>query len=262
MKAKPKTVRAVRVNTGIEAAYRKRLDSLISQMVKSVDYWVRAAYKNNTPEIDLAMDALPSQVMNKRLQELTDRWVKRFEDESEKIAKEFVGKTQKYVDTSFQNALKDAGWSVAFKPTRAIKDAMNAAIYENVSLIKSIPSQYMTDVEGIVMRGVTRGRDLSYITDELEKRYGITRRRAVLISRDQSNKMTSVITNARRAELGLYEAVWIHSGAGREPRPSHVKAGRDKLTFDIRVGAEIDGERIFPGEAINCRCSSKTVLPF
>lgn len=259
---KKKTVRAVRVNAGIEAAYRKRLDSLIRQMVKSVDYWVRAAYKNNPSAIAVAMDALPSQVLNSRLQELTDRWVKRFEEESEKIAKEFVGKTQKYVDTSFQNALKDAGWSVAFKPTRAIKDAMNAAIYENVSLIQSIPKQHLLEVEGIVMRGVTRGRDLSYITDELEKRYGITRRRAKNIAQDQADKLTSVVTNARRSELGLYEAEWIHSGAGKHPRPLHVEAGKERRKYDIRKGCLIGGKYIQAGEEIGCRCSSRTVLPF
>lgn len=112
------------------------------------------------------------------------------------------------------------------------------------------------------MRGFATGRDLSYITDELVKQTGICRRRAATISRDQSNKLSAVVTQARRVELGLFEAEWVHSHGGKTPRASHVKAGKDRLRFDVREGALIDGEHILPGILVNCRCVSKTILPF
>jgi uncharacterized protein with gpF-like domain len=146
--------------------------------------------------------------------------------------------------------------------TRGMQDAMNATIKENVALIKSIPQQYFLEVEGIVMRGFTKGRDLQLITEELQKRYGITSRRAANIARDQSNKLTATTEQARRVELGLFEAEWIHSGGGKEPRQSHVKAGKEKRRFDVCEGCLIDGEYILPGEKINCRCGSRVILPF
>ncbi|MCH5894342.1 phage head morphogenesis protein, partial [Salmonella enterica] len=81
--------------------------------------------------------------------------------------------------------------------------ALQASITENVNLIRSIPQQHLTQVETLVMQSVSRGRDLKTLTDELEKRYGITRRRAALIARDQNNKATSVMQSARQRSVGI-----------------------------------------------------------
>lgn len=260
--AKRKTARAVLPNAGVESAYRRQLEFLVAEMAKSTLYWVSAAYRANPSELSVAMDALPSIDLARRLRDIGKRWIKKFDDMAEDIAKKFADSGRKATDNSFQNALKDAGFAVSFKVTPVVKDAMNAVVAENVALIKSIPHQYLTDVEGIVMRGFTAGRDLKSISDELQARHGVTSKRAALIARDQSNKLTATVTQARRVELGLFEAEWVHSGAGREPRPSHVKAGKDRQKFDVRKGCLIDGKYILPGQEINCRCSSKTVLPF
>ena len=47
MAKRPKTVRAVRPNAGVEAAYRRAMEALIKEMSKSTEYWVEAAYKKN-----------------------------------------------------------------------------------------------------------------------------------------------------------------------------------------------------------------------
>lgn len=261
-KPKEKTARAVHANKGVELAYKRALDTLITEMSNSFEYWLSAAYKANPPRMEVAMDALPSAELSKKIRELSRRWIKKFDDMSTAIATKFTQAGRKATDSSFQQSLKDAGWAVDFQITPVMRDAMNATIAENVSLIKSIPRQYATEVEGIVMRGFTRGRDLASISEELQRRYGVTKNRAALISRDQSNKLTATVTQARRVELGLFKAIWVHSGGGREPRHSHVKAGQDKREFDVREGCLIDGQKILPGELINCRCSSRTVLPF
>ena len=140
-----------------------------------------------------------------------------------------------------------------------MNNALQATIAENVGLIRSIPEKYFTEVEGLVMRSVARGRDLSYLTDELQKRYGITRRRAALIARDQNNKATSVMQAARQQSLGITQGVWRHSHAGKEPRPSHVKA--DGKVFELSKGMYLDGKWVMPGEEINCRCTWSPVIP-
>lgn len=259
---KRKTARAVTPNLGVERAYKRAMEKLIDDMSNSFEYWLAAAYKANPPRMEVAMDALPSAELSKKVRDLGKRWIKKFDDMAAAIAQKFTESGRRATDSSFQQALKDAGFAVEFKVTPVMRDAMNATIAENVSLIKSIPRQYSMEVEGIVMRGFSQGRDLKAITDDLQSRYGITHRRAANIARDQSNKLTATVTQARRVELGLFEAEWIHSGGGREPRQSHVKAGKDRKKFDVRVGCLIDGEHILPGTLINCRCSSRTILPF
>ena len=88
---------------------------------------------------------------------------------------------------------------------------------ENVSLIKSIASQFHTQVEGMVMRSVTEGRDLSALTKDLQKRFGVTKDRAAFIALDQNNKATSAIQRERQTALGIEEGIWMHSHAGKVP---------------------------------------------
>lgn len=259
---KRKTARAVTPNLGVERAYKRAMEKLIDEMSNSFEYWLAAAYKANPPRMEVAMDALPSAELSKKVRDLGKRWIKKFDDMAAAIAQKFAESGRKATDSSFQQALKDAGFAVDFKVTPVMRDAMNATIAENVSLIKSIPREYSLEVEGIIMRGYTAGRDLKTITDELQNRYGVTRRRAITISRDQSNKLNATVTQARRVELGLFEAEWVHSHAGKVPRPSHVRAGKDKAKFDVRKGLLLDGQWLLPGQAINCRCSSRTILPF
>lgn len=261
-KPKRKTARGILPNEGVRAAYKRAMDDLVAEMANSFEYWVGAAYKANPSRLELATDALPSAELAKKVSAVGKRWIKKFDDMSADIAARFVEAGRKTTDNAFQSALKDAGWAVKFQVTPVVRDAMNATIVENVALIKSIPRKYLTDVEGIVMRGFNQGRDLASITEALQKRHGVTARRAALIARDQSNRLTATITQARRVELGLFKAVWVHSGGGKEPRHSHVKAGKDKREFDVREGCLIDGAHILPGQLINCRCTSRTVLPF
>lgn len=255
-----KETRAVHANRGVEAAYRRRLQSVILEMEESVLYWIRAGYKADEPRLDLAMDASPSELMNRRIQKLGKRWIGRFDDMAAKIADWFTTDMFGATDSALKAAFRDAGWTVRFKSTPAMTDVVNASLQENVELIKSIPEKYFTEIQGAVMRGYMRGRDLKSITDEIEHIGGVSRRRAEFIARDQSNKLHGATTDARRASIGITEAIWQHSHAGKTPRPAHVAAHGTR--YEIAKGCYIDKEWIQPGEKINCRCTSRSVLPF
>ena len=226
-------------------------------MQKSVVYWLSANYKASGAAV--AMDASPAVLLREAMRKLTRRWTKAFDEIAQKLAARFAGDAMQNTDVSLSNALKAAGLTIEFKMSAPMNNALQATITENVGLIRSIPEKYFTEVEGLVMRSVARGRDLSYLTDELQKRYGITRRRAALIARDQNNKATSVMQAARQKSLGITQGIWRHSHAGKEPRPSHVKA--DGKVFDLDKGMFLDGKWVMPGEEINCRCTWSAVLP-
>lgn len=260
----PKTARAVHANRGIEVKYRKVLDGMISDMIGSVEYWLKAGYKKAPPRmlalVDMAEDASPSRTIKRLLDELAKRWIKRFDDAAPKIADAYLKGMFKTSDSAMRQALKDAGWTVDFKMTPAVRDAFNASLAENVGLIRSIPEKYLQQVEGVVMRSYAAGRDLETMTKDLRRLYPVTQRRAELIARDQSNKANAVVNRARQMELGITEAIWMHSHAGKTPRPDHLAAnGR---IYKIAEGCKISGEYIQPGEEINCRCTSRPVLPF
>ena len=137
-----KTLRPVRPNAGIEAAYRQRLESLIDEMHKSITWWLTAAYRANTPE--MAQDAeddprnklpdgspeaaqktasqeiakairktgSPAKVLQGVMKKLGDTWQKRFDEAAPQLADYFATKAKDRVDGSLKKILKDAGFAV------------------------------------------------------------------------------------------------------------------------------------------------------
>lgn len=250
-------LRPVHANLGIEAAYRKRLDRLIDEMQRSVVYWLTAANRRNVPEI--AQDESPAMALTKMMRRLTKQWQRRFDEAARPVATEFAETSMSAADLSLRSALRQKGFSVEFQMTRAANDVFQATVQENVGLITSIASEYLTEVQGMVMRSVTQGRELQGLVEDLQKRYGITKRRAAFIARDQNNKATATITRVRQQGLGIKQAKWRHSRGGKHPRKSHQEA--DGKAYDVDKGMLIDGEYIRPGELPNCRCVAISIIP-
>ena len=249
---------AVRPNAGLRAKYRKRLLALVEEMATSYRHWLEARWRANPPE--MAADASPAKELERELRRLAKRWGKRFDEAAEEMAAYFAKASAARSDAAMRSILKRGGWSVKFKMTAPMRDVMNATIAENVGLIRSIPEQYHTEVVGLVMRSATAGRDLATLSDELSARYEITRRRAEFIARDQQNKMTANFTRVRQVEMGITEAVWLHSAGGRNPRPTHVRKSGKR--YDVQKGwwDPAVQEYIWPGILPNCRCVSKPVV--
>lgn len=189
------------------------------------------------------------------------RWERRFEEAAPRLAKWFSAAVSTRSTKDLQRILKDGGFTVKFKMTPVMRDVLDATIGENVGLIRTIPQKYLGEVEGLVMRSVVRGRDLGLLAAELRKRYDLTEKRAALIAGDQNNKATSAITHARQADLGIREAVWMHSHGGRVPRPCHVEF--DGQTYKVTKGLYDKEEKrwVFPGELIHCRCTGRPIIP-
>lgn len=256
---KPKILRPVHPNVGIGAAYRRRIDALVAEMANSYRHWLVARYRANPP---IATDALPARDLEKQLSELGRQWAKRFDEAAPKLARWFAQSAERRSRAALDKILRDAGISVRFQMNAEMRDAYQATLSENVGLIRSIPQQYHTQVEGMVMRSVSAGRDLSELTDDLQARFGVTRRRAALIARDQNNKATAVFVRVRQKQAGITKAVWLHSHGGKEPRKTHL--ANDGRLYDPAKGwFDPDPKvrrRIWPGTEINCRCVSKSIV--
>jgi SPP1 gp7 family putative phage head morphogenesis protein len=255
----PTTLDPVQPNIGVERWYYAQLSRELETMFADVLGDVSVAWLE-TPPI-LAGDASLSLTLRRRLGAWGVRWVKRFDRMSEDIARQFVTKSFQAAQVSMQASLKKAGFTVAFKPTTKSVEAFRAALSENVNLIRSIPQQFLKDVETHVWRGVTQGSKLGEVSRKLRESYNVSVKRAALIARDQNAKAKASIESARRLELGVTKAIWQHSHGGKEPRPSHV--AMNGKVFDIAKGMwdADEGEYVWPGTLINCRCTSRAVIP-
>ncbi len=244
----------MRPNAGVRAAYRTELNGLLRSARNEVVQAVANHWQTPQP---VAMDAARD-ILGRVIDSLIAKWMTNLNDLPQKMARRFVGQTAGALDRNLGATLKKSGFAVNLQLTDVTKEAMRASLGVNVGLIKSIPGEYLGDVQKYVWESVEGGFDLKTLTDNLEHAYHIGRNRAKLIARDQSGKVHAVMEQARRKELGITKAIWRHSAAAREPRKSHVEANGKE--FEAAKGLYLDGEWVLPGQAINCGCTSRSVL--
>lgn len=246
-------------NVGVQAWYQQHLDTLITQAEGALLGRLAIAW-NVTPPL-FAQDASSS---TKALQALLAKWseqsIASFDLMSQKLAMGFAARNMQATQKGMMSQLKAAGFTVQFKPTKKSLEAYRAVVAENVALIKSIPRKWHTQIEQKVWAAVRGGSDLAKLSKELRESYGSTVKRAALIARDQNAKAKAVIERVRQQELGITQGIWMHSHAGKEPRPTHVAMNNKLYELDQGMWDSDENEYIHPGELINCRCSMRPVI--
>jgi uncharacterized protein with gpF-like domain len=264
-------------NSQSEQSYRAAIQKAVANMRASYEWWIASKYRKaleanvDTGRLpELAQDAAKGDGVKARtdalffeLTRLRTYWTDYFDTFAKKLAEQQAQTWYRDNATAWGGRLKRAGFDVPMQLTPSQKLILRAKVPENVALIKSIQQDYHKDIEGIVLRSFVAGRDLATMAEEIKKKGDVSTRRAAFIAEDQSNKATAQMNAARQRELGITRAIWIHSSAGKEPRPKHVQAGRERWEFDPSVGIDFgDGFGfVKPGEAIKCRCISRSVIP-
>lgn len=248
---------AVHPSAAIEREYESDLKNNIKQMMYESDVLISKYYQS---AVNRANDASSSKSINDDLVKIERKYHKSFAELSQKAARQFTNSILYQSDMALQKLLNRANLRVKFQMTDQMKNITQSIISENVSLIKSIPNDFFTDIQSIVNVGVQNGRDQQYIYEHIKQKYGVTNRRASLIARDQTNKATSALTRARQKSIGIQKGIWQHSHAGKKPRQSHVAASGKE--FDLDRGLYLDGEWLLPAQAINCRCTWRPRIDF
>lgn len=237
---------------------------MVKRCALSMQLHVGATLRAAPPVGGLASDAAnPSVALKRTLDKWGRKWQSNFNTLSTELARKFAARSFAVTDKQFMGALKSAGFAVEFKPTPASLEAYHAVVGENVNLIRNLGRETLDGIQGAVWASVRAGHDMGELSTTLHDKFGMNWRRAALVARDQNNKAKASIEAARRKELGIKEAIWMHSGGGVTPRPSHVKAGADKVRYDVTKGwYDPDAKKwIWPGTEINCRCTSRAVVP-
>lgn len=260
-----KALRPVRPPVAIERAYHKKIRAMLREMDRSLYFWLRAEYRKAEPEIvgDSATTDLRA-----KLRKLTRVWQKKFDEESTTIATWFATEVQKHTTRGLQNQMKrtklvDLGFDLKFAyHSRKERAIFNSIVEQNVNLIKSIASEHLTKVQGVVLRGIETGHDLSRMTEDLEEGFGVSERRAAMIARDQTAKASNNLSRQRLMDYGVKKGKWMHTSSGKTYRDSHVQM--DGEIYDLEQGCFDDdyGDYVQPGELVNCHCVCVPVIDF
>lgn len=131
-------------------------------------------------------------------------------------------------------------------------------ISRNVDLIKPIPETTLDKMKEIVYDGFTGGKTTVWMVKELRRAYGISRRRAELIARDQTAKLNGQIQRAQQMDAGIKEYIWSTSKDERV-RKSHQELDGKKFPWDD-APVNSDGRKCHPGEDYQCRCIARPVF--
>ena len=86
---------------------------------------------------------------------------------------------------------------------------------QNVSFITSIESDCFDDMEKIIIDGFTKGRTPAAISNEIQRRFDVTKSKANLLARDQIGTLSADLTRTRQESAGVKEYIWRSSGDER-----------------------------------------------
>src|SRR6266480_738884 len=114
-----KVLSGVQPNAGIEAAYRKKLVALVVDMDASVQYWLRAAYRANTPV--MAQDRTPADELRDAIRKLAKRWQRNFDEAAPAMAEYCSQAVAERSSGALKAILRKAGFTVKFKMTPAMR---------------------------------------------------------------------------------------------------------------------------------------------
>lgn len=261
------------IPAGVYDRYARRLVTMTNQMTRDTQREITALYRH--PDVHEyfdgfhAMDISPASQARILTNKLMARFTILFNTEAppaaEGMTEEANNASQVATETSLRALSKGLTISTKFI-TEGMRELLKATIANNVSLIKSIPSEFFRDVQQAVLSSITDGRGLDDLTKFFEDQHGVQSRRAHNIALDQTRKAYNGLNRERLKKVGVNKFQWIHSGGGLHPRIHHITpwpAGLNGGIFSydkLPIIDENTGERGIPGQAINCKCTMVPVI--
>lgn len=138
------------------------------------------------------------------------------------------------------------------------KEMMEKWVSANVDLIKTVPRESLGKLKEKVYSDYMNGRSTTNIVKELQRQYGMDKRHAQLIARDQTAKLNADITQSQQKDAGVSKYKWSTVGDGRV-RDSHDILDGEIFSWDDPPETD-DGRRCHPGEDYQCRCCAIPVF--
>ena len=257
-------------NAGYNARYRREIRRLIRAMHKDVKRELGALYSVLATDAPLTLTEIMSRLRKK--------WYYLFEKRAKEMAKWLADSVQKRTQKDVMNQLKKMGFALTPHYTGAEKKMISDFVKDSVKWIKTIPQTFLKEVQESVRTAFEKGGDRAAIKAYVENKFDhplVNRkpgesledaerraeRRAELIAKDQTQKVTQDFARANAQAYGATKARWIHIPGEKTSRITHMEM--DGEEFDINVGLyDPDvGEYVKPGQLIYCMCTQEFLFP-
>lgn len=280
----------LRPSARTQVLYAKRMRDLIEAMLKETKRELLTLYRSDEADVldesdsiyarqaresglmpalgpvTVAMDASLAELAQSLLERIQAKFTVMFDNAATAISDMMVKETLANSDRAIPVSLKEASQSVTLRMTPRVAQMVDAGAAESTALIRSVPSKYLSQVQGDVMRSITSGNGLQDLIPALEKQNVKTLNWAANVAKDQTRKVYNNINKARMQDAGVSKFEWIHSGGSNKPRKfhlDHAPAGLNGGIFDFNDPPIIDentGERGIPGQLPYCGCTMRPII--
>lgn len=273
---KKRKLKAVSPNDYVESEYRGYMQKIIKEMAEEVRIGLLPIIKRNKPNYigdANVVDGWADDV-TAFFESFRGKWTSIFF--RNKVRSDIQRPLSMAESNTTAQFLKNVNKAVGVDVTTMLKsegieNIMTSALQENVSLVTSIPDEYLKRIESIVYTGMQSGRYPTAIAKDLQEATGVSWRRAKVIARDQVAKINSAVDSERSQNLGIEYYRWSTSSdlrvsgnpSGRYPKAkircwhiSRKDIGYGVGVYTYKHGADYAGEKnLHPGNAHpQCRC--------
>lgn len=262
-KRKARLGKSVRPPKASEMEFRRLMSELWTRVLQPAADKIMAMTKEGRPILEIAG--------------VIEEALRIAETEYARVSANIAGKwkagvareTRQRLESGMRAALGiDMGFVLDGEPVRT---ALELKGIEAANLIVTIPGEYLGRVAQVVADNFA-GRKLAHgnLTNELLHLGAKSKRRAELIARDQTSKLTGTLNKVRQEAIGITEYIWRTSKDSRvsgDPSGKYPDADKNS-TFHGDHYAR-DGKRFkwsepppdgHPGEPGFCRCHAQPVI--
>lgn len=253
-------------SAAIRIWYQGLLYDITDAMIEDYRTSINGTLKDSEVQRFFAQDATAASLLTAVLSRLWNKWTDVFKGFAKATAKEFVEKSDAHAKASVWASLSTAGVN---EPTTAynenVRNTLQAAQTYNNTLITGIQEDVHEKIYTAVMLSLTspnpEQQGQSGIANALAEIGGFSKNRIKLIAGDQTSKLYSSLSDERMRQNGVDEFEWMHSSAGKTPRPTHVEKDGEIFTLDDpRLWEGPKSDQGPPGWAIHCRCRKRPII--
>lgn len=179
------------------------------------------------------------------------------------------GKNDKAIPLSKTEVRQPRIPTVKFDQSR-VTAAVKTEIRLTLRDVPEIGTNKISAAYAAALQSVCAGRNLKVLHDTLVD-LGLANQRASEIAMLVNNRATSLMERERQSSIGITEAIWLYSGAPcmtntKAPTLESQKQNTDHLAangkrYTIADGMLMNGQRVWPGHELGCKCISKSVIP-
>lgn len=253
----------------IERFYRNQLKKLVAEMNRRIMEEVMPVVRGEKAEYQVK-DSVPTKdawadnviaSLEKVSQDLTEG---AFASQFERLAQRTVSMAEADTTDAFLKSVNEAtGVDMSnMLDQEGLAEYVQSATYQNSKLIKNLSNDYISGIQTAVLGGVRGGDAPSKIAKKIQEKTGVQRRKAELIARDQTSKLTGEITERRQKQAGIRYFRWVTSKDERVG-DDHKRAARRDVGYGPGVYRwDKPPQEGVPGNSTrpNCRCTATPVF--